>query len=113
MGTDLSKLSLSELRRLAKDVQKAIDSAEAKRRKDARVAVEKVAKEYGVSIAELLAERKAKPKRRKKPSAKKAGAKPKYRNPTDPTQTWTGKGRRPKWYLDAIAAGNTETDLLV
>jgi len=113
MGIDLGKLSLSELRKLAKDVQKAINAAETKRHKEARAAVEKVAKEYGVPITDLLAQDKAKPKRRKKPSAKKTSAKAKYRNPADPTQTWTGKGRRPKWYLDAIAAGKSETDLLV
>lgn len=27
--------------------------------------------------------------------------------------TWTGVGKRPRWYLDAIAAGSTSDDLLV
>ena len=25
--------------------------------------------------------------------------------------TWTGRGRRPQWYLDALAAGKTDADL--
>jgi len=113
MGTDLSKLSLSELKKLSANVDKAIASAEAKQRKDARAAVQKVAKEYGVSVDELLADEKPKPKRKGKPKAKKVSSKPKYRNPDDKAQTWTGKGRRPRWYLDAIEAGKSEADLLV
>ena len=29
----------------------------------------------------------------------------KYANPADKSQTWTGKGRQPQWYKDAVAAG--------
>jgi len=117
MGLDLSGLTVSELKKLAKNVQKAIDTAEARRRKDARAAIEKVAKEYGVPINELVVDEKtktpAKPKRKKKVGAKKATAKPKFANPSDPSQTWTGKGRRPNWYIEAIDAGKSEADLLV
>lgn len=28
---------------------------------------------------------------------KRAKGTPKYRNPADPTQTWTGRGKRPGW----------------
>ncbi len=113
MGIDLNRLTLVELRKLAGSVEKAIVTAEAKQRKNARAAVEKVAKEYGVSINELLSQEEPKPKRRKKAASSKKPAAPKYHNPSDPTQTWTGKGRRPKWYLEAIAAGKSETELLI
>lgn len=33
---------------------------------------------------------------------------PKYRNPDNPGETWTGRGRQPKWLAAKIAAG---TDL--
>lgn len=39
--------------------------------------------------------------------------KPKYRNPGDPSQTWTGRGKRPRWYSAALAAGKKEKDLLI
>jgi len=38
---------------------------------------------------------------------------PKYRNPIDPSQTWTGRGKRPRWYSAALAAGKKEKDLLI
>lgn len=34
----------------------------------------------------------------------------KYRNPEDPKQTWTGRGKRPKWLNDALAAGKNLDD---
>ncbi|MEO7431748.1 MAG: H-NS histone family protein [Dokdonella sp.] len=39
--------------------------------------------------------------------------KPKYRNPADPAQTWTGRGKRPNWFRTALAAGKKEKDLLI
>ena len=37
----------------------------------------------------------------------------KYRNPSNPEQTWSGRGKRPRWYHDALAAGKKEKDLLI
>ena len=43
----------------------------------------------------------------------KASPKPhgaiRYRD--DAGHTWTGRGRRPQWYLDALAAGKTDAEL--
>jgi DNA-binding protein H-NS len=39
--------------------------------------------------------------------------KPKYRNPIDPNQTWTGRGKRPNWFRTALAGGKKEKDLLI
>ncbi|HRM75876.1 MAG TPA: H-NS histone family protein, partial [Paracoccus sp. (in: a-proteobacteria)] len=29
----------------------------------------------------------------------------KYANPADPEQTWTGRGRKPRWVQEALGAG--------
>ena len=29
----------------------------------------------------------------------------KYRNPKDTSQTWTGRGRKPNWLVDALKKG--------
>jgi DNA-binding protein H-NS len=39
--------------------------------------------------------------------------KPKYRNPADHGETWSGRGKRPRWYSAALAAGKKEKDLLI
>ena len=36
---------------------------------------------------------------------------PRYRNPDDPSQTWNGRGRQPKWVAEALAGGKTLDDL--
>lgn len=43
----------------------------------------------------------------------RAKVKPKYRNPADPSATWSGRGKRPRWYSAALAAGKKEKDLLI
>jgi DNA-binding protein H-NS len=37
---------------------------------------------------------------------------PKYRNPANPEQTWTGRGVSPTWVQDLKAAGTLETALI-
>ena len=73
-------------------------------------AAEKAAAAHGFSLAQLTGGETAAPKKRgRKPGPKaakpkKAGA-PRYKNPADASQTWTGKGRQPVWFKDAVAAG--------
>src|SRR5688572_16732967 len=51
--------------------------------------------------------------RRKAKGQGKYVVKPKYRNPADPNQTWAGRGKRPRWFSDALSAGKKEKDLLI
>ncbi|WP_238482214.1 H-NS histone family protein [Dyella acidiphila] len=38
---------------------------------------------------------------------------PKYRNPEDPSQTWTGRGKRPLWFAAAIKRRGVTADSLL
>lgn len=38
---------------------------------------------------------------------------PKYQNPENTDETWSGRGRRPKWFLAALESGYEEKDLLI
>ena len=38
---------------------------------------------------------------------------PKYRNPANPEQTWSGRGKHPRWFNDALKAGKKEKDLAI
>lgn len=38
---------------------------------------------------------------------------PKYANPDDPTQTWTGMGRHPIWFKEYVAKHGSEDGLLI
>jgi DNA-binding protein H-NS len=48
-----------------------------------------------------------------KAAKKRAKVKPKYRNPADKNQTWSGRGRHPLWFDAAIKAGKKEASLLI
>jgi DNA-binding protein H-NS len=36
---------------------------------------------------------------------------PKYANPADPSQTWTGRGRKPNWLIEALNEGKSLEDM--
>ena len=38
---------------------------------------------------------------------------PKYRNPENPVETWSGRGREPKWLQHRIAEGKSKEDFLI
>jgi DNA-binding protein H-NS len=50
--------------------------------------------------------------RTKKSVASRGKAAPKYRNPADPEQTWTGRGRLPKWAAELQKNGILESALI-
>jgi DNA-binding protein H-NS len=95
MQFDLEKLSLPELKKLQKDVEKAISTFEERKKSEARAELEAKAKELGFSLNQLLDDAPTK--------KKSAPVKPKYRNPANPDQTWSGRGRKPNWLTDALA----------
>ncbi len=97
MPTDLTKLSEKELAKLSTDIEKELKSREKGKRDAAREAAEAAAKKHGFSLNELLGASKG--------GAKKAAAPAKYKNPANPSDTWSGRGRQPAWYKEAIAAG--------
>ncbi len=98
MNIDLNAMSRKELMKLKRDVEKAIRAAERKEKIEALKAAERAAAEYGFSLSELSDV--AKPKG---PDRSKSA--PKYRNPDNPSQTWTGRGRKPAWFLQAVERG--------
>lgn len=103
---DLSTLSLDELKALRKDVEKAIENYETRKRQEALAAAEAAASAAGYSLSELLSDVK---------SGKGKGSvnPPKYRHPENPELTWTGKGRQPSWIKDAVDAGRPLDDFLI
>ncbi|WP_372971989.1 H-NS family nucleoid-associated regulatory protein [Marinobacter sp.] len=99
----LEDMTLEELKKLRKDVEKAIETYEARQLSEARAKLEAQAKEMGYSLEAIAGVSKT-------GSAKRL---PKYRHPDNPTLTWTGMGRKPKWFIDALEAGLSKDDLKI
>lgn len=97
MAIDVSKLSEKQLLKLQVEVADALKNFEKTKRDAARKAAEAAAKKHGFSLNDLVGAAKAKASKPKAPA--------KYRNPADPSQTWSGRGRQPGWIKDAIKTG--------
>ena len=95
---NLDTLSLAELKQLEKSVAKAITSFEERRKAAARAKVDELARELGYSFEELAD---AAPARKRSPSVAK------YRHPENAELTWSGRGRKPGWISEALAAGKS------
>lgn len=95
---DLGKYSLDELKVLKKDVEKAIADFQKRKRSEAMKEMQAIAKKHGVSMDEVFGGV-AKTRKSKSPA--------KYRNPDDAAQEWSGRGRQPAWYKEALKAGKT------
>lgn len=101
---DLSKMSMDELKELRKDVEAAIKGFAERRRAEAMKAIEAVAKEHGMSVDEIVGG---------KGKSRKAKAPAKYANPVNPSETWSGRGRQPAWYKEAISAGKNPESMAI
>ena len=97
MQFELSQMDLSELKKLKQDVEKAINTYQERALSAARQELEAQAQALGFSLEEIV-------------QAKKVRTKihPKYRNPNNSAETWTGRGRKPRWVITALQNG---TDL--
>lgn len=103
---DLSELSLKELKKLEKDVAAAIAGFADREKLKARVELEALAKGLGFNLAELFGVDAARKQAR-------APVQPKYRNPADTNDVWSGRGRRPRWFIAAIESGKSAEDLVI
>lgn len=107
MAIKLDKMDRNELEELRSDIDKAIVDLRKKEKQDALLAAQKAAAEFGFSLEELTSKKGA------RAGSKGTSAEPKFMNPENPTQTWTGKGRQPNWFKSAIEAGKAADDLLI
>lgn len=105
MNIDLHTLSLKELKDLQSSVVKAIAGFEDRKKSEARAELEARARELGFSLSDLAAANGA--------SRKRTSAAPKYANPANPAETWTGRGRKPRWFSEALARGRNPEDLAI
>lgn len=104
MKNDLNTMTRKELEKLKASVEKALEKLAQKDMKAALAAAEKAAAAHGYSLAELSGDVDQRKTKKARTGPKKV-SQPKYKNPANPAQTWTGKGRQPDWFKAAIAAG--------
>lgn len=100
---NLDSLNVDELRAITENAQQLISQKQHQNLHDAYIQFEKIAKESGSTIDEILKAGEGLEKKRNI----------KYRNTDNNQETWTGRGRKPTWLVDALAAGKDIEDFAV
>ena len=103
----LDKLTYAELLDLRTRVDAAMLEAKATEKAAVKAKMEALAAASGFSFAELIGGK------RGKGAAKGSKVAVKYRNSKDPSQTWTGRGRKPLWLVDALKKGQKIESFLI
>ena len=121
---DIRKLSGRQLKDLIRKAQQRERQLVKGLVAEVRAKVKAIIRDAGLTVSEVFGTGARRgPGRPPKAATAKKGAKkkvkrgykvkPKYRNPDNPAPTWAGRGLKPKWYRQALAAGRKETDLLI
>ena len=90
------------------ELDKKIENARKQELSDAIAQIKTLMSQYGLTVADLG----GKAGGTKSSAAKGSKVAPKYRNAAT-GETWTGRGRQPKWVEAALASGKKLTDLAI
>lgn len=103
---ELSGYSVAELNDLIEMAKKEIARKEQTQLQDVRIQMERLASSVGKTVEEII-------NLDKKKKGSKALGRIKYRNPANPEQTWTGRGKRPRWLQQALDQGADLEDFAI
>src|SRR5437764_871147 len=110
---DLSNYNLGELKGLQFDIEKEIKTRQQQEVRKAREQILAIAQDVGMPVEALLSAKPGKAGKSGKSGKGQSIGSAQYRNPDDNAQTWTGRGRKPKWVIDALTNGKNLGDLRV
>jgi len=91
----LDKMSYAELLKLQERIEAAIAEKRVEDAASTKEALRAMAEKAGFSLKDLFGKR----------DGRKGSGEVKYRNPKETSQTWTGRGRKPNWLVDAVKKG--------
>lgn len=99
-GPNYDKMAMKDLLDHQNRIQKAISGAKERAVSDARNDVAQLLARRGLSMDDMV-----ETGRRTARASKGSKVAPKYRNPENPSETWTGRGRQPRWLVAKLAKG--------
>jgi DNA-binding protein H-NS len=96
----LDKMSYSELATLLTEIDRAMVEKQAAERIALRQKLSDMAKDAGLTLDEVFG----------KGRKGKGSVAPKYRDPKNPENTWTGRGRMPRWMVAATKGSKAKKE---
>ncbi len=104
---ELSQYSDDQLAQLQKQIADELEMRASLKRDALMNEIKERVEAAGLSAEDLIKALGGRGNKTRKPVAVK------YRDPANPANTWTGRGRKPKWIEAKLAAGTTLESLAV
>lgn len=95
--SQLDKMTIKELKELRARVDKTIASKHDQERSGLKEKFKEMAEEAGFALAEIVGGARGR--------GRNSSAVAKFVNPENTSQTWSGRGRMPKWLSERVKAG--------
>jgi DNA-binding protein H-NS len=105
---NIQTMGLPELKKLQVQIATAITNFEQRHKEEALRAVLAKAKELGLTMVDIQQMASA-----TKVTLTRAPVKAKYRNPANKADVWSGRGRKPRWFIAAMVEGKQPEDLAI
>jgi DNA-binding protein H-NS len=100
---NVDAMSLKELVALEAKLRVAIEDARLRAKAEVKAKMAELAQQHGFSVGELFGSR---------GRHKTIGA-PKFANPDNRAETWTGRGRPPLWFIAQMKKGKNRDELTI
>lgn len=105
---EYNNLSENELQAVISNATKALNNKKVQKQKEVKAKIKALASSIGISVR--LKDNDSQSYAQK---AKAKSVPPKYRNPNDGSQTWTGRGIAPKWMQELNKSGRDKSEFLI
>lgn len=108
--------SLQDLLKQQEALQAEIEKLRAEEREEVIASIRAQIAIYGLSAADIglgITEARRSPQKASKAVSGGSSVAPKYRNPVNYNQTWSGRGRKPQWFETFIANGGDVEKILI
>jgi DNA-binding protein H-NS len=102
MAKDIDKMSYAELAEMELRIARLKAQKQDAERAAVRQKIADIAKEHGLDLRELFGGRGR--------GQRKGSVAVKYRDPKNPDNTWTGRGRMPRWMAAATRGGKSKKE---
>jgi DNA-binding protein H-NS len=97
-SNDIDRMSYAELTRIETRIARLKIEKQNAERVELRERIIAMVREHGFELRDLFGR------------GRKGGVAVKYRDPQNPENTWTGRGRMPRWMVAATKGGKVKKD---
>jgi DNA-binding protein H-NS len=107
---NLAELSIDELSELYDQVQRVLAQKIEQEKRKLEEQLARLGSPHGSASGRFALERRRQSRKTRRPYPP---VRPKFRNPANPSETWAGRGKQPRWLVSQLKAGKKLDDFLI